>query len=161
MIPGKPPLTDDVDFERRQRFFQRFGWVFIIAFVVAAACGVFGSGAYSSRTKTGRNFWIQYDRVLHRQAPENIRIHVSKAEADQPLTVRINTGFIEKISIEKIIPEPSTSQLTEDGVLWSFSMKGSGSADVHLTLQPKTPGSVRTVMEIDGEPISLQQIILP
>lgn len=159
---GDNPLAVDPVFERRHKMFQRVGWAFLLLFLAAALAGLLGGGGLSTRTKSSGNYALTYDRVLQRQAPAELRIDVRAHPQAGVLQVILNAGYLDRVSIERITPEPKATELAAGGVMWSFPAEaGPASSFIYFEIQPKRPGSVAAELQVGKQTFVFKQLVLP
>lgn len=158
----KPPLTDDIDFQRWQSRFQRIGWSLLLLFLIATFLGFTGSGPFASQRLGGQNFAIECQRVAHRQAPTELRVHFLQIPPGASVTVHVNQDYLDSVSVESISPEPSRQDITAHGQSWTVSIgEGDRSGQLRFEFRPSRPGLAQGAVTVDTETLRFQQLILP
>lgn len=135
-------IDEDVDFQRREWFWQRVGFGLLAVFVLAAALGVTGAGGVLSGGEisdpSGR-LRIEYQRMVRRGAASEVRLHLQN---DPPGFVQfwIASPYLEFVNIESIEPEPETITVESDRHVYTVR---AGSSGVSVSLQTKHAQSGR------------------
>ncbi|HJR61460.1 MAG TPA: hypothetical protein VJ813_18765 [Vicinamibacterales bacterium] len=141
-------LDENRDFQQKEWHFQRAGWCVLMAFVVAAALGLFGSGPLShARTaEPGAPLWVEYDRFVRLGKTSRLVIHVT-APAGR-LQLRMNRTFFEVNRIQHVTPEPSAMEIGAADVDLRFDTQAGGPFTVILDVEPlrggRLPASITT-----------------
>ncbi len=161
-LEGVPPGSDDLPFQLRQVAYQRVGWTLVFLFLLAAVLGVFGSGLYSSRTEVGRTFGVQYERVLRQDTPGGLTIRLFQMTKENAIQLSVNAAYLSRVTVERITPAPSKSEITETGTTWTIDVSPeSARGELYLTLKPDQPGAIDLQLRLGSETLSLKQFILP
>jgi hypothetical protein len=163
MASDEIQLKDDPNFQRREWAVQRIASWLIVAFVVAAALGFFGSGGIFSHGRANADdgkLWIDYERFVRAGASARLKIHSAAGIQDlQHHEVRLNRGFFDAIRTERILPEPRETLIGSDKVTFRFTAEAWRSgASLILDYQPQTPGRQVIAVQVDqAPPVSFTQ----
>ena len=156
-------LEEDLDFQRREWAVQRVAGLLVVAFVVAAALGFFGSGGMFSRGRASDeqgDLLIEYERFVRAGAPARLEIHsVAGMQDAQHHEVELNRGFFDAIRTEQILPEPQETLIGSDKVRFRFAAEAwrSGGSLI-LDYQPLNPGRQVIEVQVDqAAPVSFTQ----
>jgi hypothetical protein len=132
-------MAESTVFMRRNWQVQRAGWGLMTLAVLLGLAGLFGQGPLSSRVAGVPGVTLQYHRVVRLQATESLEFLL---EARQPgeVALEIDSGFLSRAKIERIIPEPREISISPEGQRWSFSAAEPGPVAVRLLFVPRKPG---------------------
>ena len=137
---------------------QRVGVIFIFAFVLSAAAGLFGDGVASKKSISGDNAAVESQRFYRFQADMPLKIRVTNVPS-QGTTVTFPNDYLQKFQVESVLPE-SKGNIFNNGEV-SYSFEGSGSMDITFYLSPETQGTVDGEITINGEHFLLRHFIYP
>jgi hypothetical protein len=156
-LPGSPAVTrreleieEDLAFQRRQWRFERMGALALLLFLVAAALGLFGPGAFATGrvVAAGRALELEYPRFARMQTPLRLRVSVRPAElAGGELRVWLSSEYLERVTLAHVTPEPLRTELDADGVTYVFAWGGAHGTGVTgalgFELEAGGPGRIR------------------
>lgn len=99
-----PPGTNVVDFHRKQFTAEQIGWALMALVLLWALVGGFGDGCVSQRQSFSANYnsTLQYDTFGRRDAPMQLRLHLSPRE---DFALHLNREFFEGVKLERITPD--------------------------------------------------------
>lgn len=124
MAKERLDLEQDLRFQRREWRLQRVGWFLWIALLAAGLAGLIGPGPLSSHyvaTSDGR-LAAEYDQFVHRHYPTEIRLTLQpEGREDESLRLQVSQTLLERIRISRIEPQPTSAELTADGVWYEFA----------------------------------------
>ena len=141
-------IAEDTGFHRRQGRFERIGATVLVLVLVAAALGLFGPGLFN-RTRVATHdgaLGIEFPRFARMQAPVHLSLEVRPAPSSDRREARVwlSADYLERIDLERITPEPESSELGSDGTTLVFACDGgSGPLSIALDLRARVPGSTR------------------
>ena len=147
-----PPRDRDLGLYEDPRFFQRewraqrVGWGVLAVLVVAALLGVFGRGPLAHAGAGEGPLSMKFDRFLRHGAPSDLEIEVAAGSADAEGRVRLwfDRRYLEKVRVEKVIPEPEWMEAAAERVTYVFRASS-----------PKDP--IHVVLELNPDRIGLQR----
>lgn len=122
-------LYEDVDFQRRQWRWQRFGWVLMCLFAAAGLLGYFGDGPYSAgvASSTDGALRLDYERFARRDAVSRLRVTLApQALVDGHVELRVGNDYLRNVQIHAITPEPEQSIAGAEDVAYRFAGAASG-----------------------------------
>jgi hypothetical protein len=122
---GDLSLIQDPEFQRRMWTVQRVAWAVMALTVGAAVAGLFGAGLFSQTTAgdPGAPMQIRYSRFARLLAPEELRVRVNAGASASPFVrVWLSRGYLDQIQLERIIPEPESSEAGADRVVFLFRL---------------------------------------
>jgi hypothetical protein len=85
------------------------------------------------------------------------------AAVDGEIPIWLNRAFLDKVNIERIVPEPVEMKTAPDRVFYHFSVANPDQpAEITFHLEPAEPGLAQGQLGIvDAETISFDQFIFP
>ncbi|HEY1025919.1 MAG TPA: hypothetical protein VGE26_12185 [Sphingobacteriaceae bacterium] len=151
--------TDSVEkefrFQKMEWLVLRAGWCLMAAFLIFGLLGFFGSGTVSRKTAENNAAVIEYERYLRNLLLSEIKIYSKKPLPDS--SVYISSDYLNKVRIDKVVPEPASSELQNDRLKLKFN---SNEGDpIVLYVVPTGLGSQDLEIEIRGEKQKLHQYI--
>jgi hypothetical protein len=161
---GSLEIDQDLEFERRQWALQRAGWIVIGLVVLLALTGLLGGGPFSHAEAASGPLTLQYDRFIRERAPSELQLDVDPgAASDSELVLSLNQGFLEKVDVERIVPEPTEMETAADRIVYRFVIPDPEQpATIVFHLDPTEPGQAEgRVGLVDGEEIPFAQFIYP
>jgi hypothetical protein len=166
MSADRLELEQDAVFQRREWRIQRVGWVAWAAIVIAALAGLLGPGLFSGReaaSPDGR-LAVKYDRFVHHHHPTPLEITLRpESEEDDQLRLRLSQPLLDRIQVQRIEPEPVSSELTTDGAWYVFRFQpGAASAKVHFHVEFERMGAGAGELQMVGsEPVAIEYFVYP
>jgi hypothetical protein len=157
-------VGEDLPFQQRWWSFQR---KVAIAFVVTIALdllGVFGRRplAHAHATLSQGAAEVKYDRVERAGTPSILSIAFQQpAVRDGKVELWVDGALTKDLGTQRVIPQPATSALEEDGVRYVFPVVGLPGS-IQFALQPAHPGVYALRMRIDYRPVeTLHMVVMP
>jgi hypothetical protein len=164
---GSIEISEDLDFQRRSWIVQRVGWGVMLAISLSGLFGVFGDGPLASADAgtESSGLRIEYERFVRQEAPGALIANVGAASVRPDSTVQIwlDRKWLEKMEVKEVTPEPYSSRLEPDRVLYTFGVNPT-SMPVRITwyLQTHALGRSSGRIGISGGPtISYSQFAYP
>lgn len=163
------PLTvrdmDDIEFQRKEWIVERVGWVALLAFLVAAATGIFGIGPVSETSAEADDgtMEVHYERFLRNvgTATMTVSIRPSAVEAGKA-RLYISRDLLAGWRMQNVSPAPSTESSSEQWLIYEFDVLGDTPPQVEFLYRGDGfgphGGAVRAG---DGAPVHVSQFIYP
>jgi hypothetical protein len=138
-------------------------WTGMTLFMLAGLAGVFGRGVLSKATASaGSALVVKYERLLHFRTPADIEITWTPPRTG---TVQLNMqgDCFKKARVQRVIPQPISSEPLYDGSVYSFPRTTLGSPmSIRISQEPGAVGPVTCELRAEGvPPVRLSQFILP
>ena len=137
---------------------QRVGWGVMALVLLAGLLGLFGTGPLSrTRSDPLAPLWAEYDRFGRRAGSEEIRVYLKPVgdRADHA-TFWVDRRFLDSVQVERIAPEPATSRLDGDRVIFEFDRRPPASASrteaVSIRYRPESWGVLPVRLGVEGRP---------
>lgn len=159
-------LDDDMEFQHRQWFWQRLGWIVITLLLLAAVLGFFGSGLLD-RTEAGERgskFWLEYNRFGRLKAETSeLQIHLGAgASTGGKARVRFSRDYMEGIEVMGMTPQPESIEAAPDYYTYVFNVPDGQQATIVINLEPERAGRLKGQVGLEGGPsVDFSQIIYP
>jgi hypothetical protein len=122
---GELELDQDMTFHWREWRVQRIAWIVWALILLASLVGLFGHGPLSrgNIAAPGGDFSITYERIDRYRAPSHLTITLG-AGAVQEGRVRLtlNREFLDRLEIERVVPEPESVEASGANVLYTFQV---------------------------------------
>jgi hypothetical protein len=98
------------------------GWALWGLVIAAALAGLLGNGPLSSTiiASPDDSIRVRYHRFVHVQQPLNKEITIRNETTAGEVMVKLFDKFLHQIEIHRIQPEPSRTEIAEDGVIFMF-----------------------------------------
>lgn len=165
-MTADPPVAQDPEFERRIAAWQRVGWWGMVAVVVAAAFGLFGTGLLNgvSRDAPSADLTVRYPRFWRQESPMVLTLVMRGAALRSgEAEFRISEGYLEDVRIASILPAPIREESSAEGVAFTIGVAPDASeARVQVQLQAESYGVLEGEIETrTGGTVRLKQFIHP
>src|SRR5699024_9285199 len=148
-------------FQRREWRAQRIGWALLVAFVLAGLLGVLGTGPLSWATAGTGPVTVRYDRVIHHEADETIRLTFApQAVRAGTVTVEVTGPWTSAMDISDIHPQPSGATVIPGGVTWEFDAER-GDLEVSLGYRAGAYGLRSGEVAVGHTTVEFAQLVLP
>lgn len=130
---GDVEVGSDLVFEQRWWGIQKTAWGTMVLLVLAGLAGVFGRGPLSKATAQaqgeGAPLRIQYERFPRFKTPTALEVYVDQpAIASCQARVRLSGQMMNALRIQRVIPEPISTEPLPDGAIFTFQMSPSSDA---------------------------------
>ena len=143
--PRTLDIEEDLNFQRKEWFWQRIGVALLLLFVAGALLGLTGMGGPLSHGQAGEPgdaIHVEYERVVRRGAIATITLHLRNTPRDVQFWV--SAPYFDEVRLESMAPQPEL--VSVEGERYIYTVR-TGSQDVTVTLQVEH----ETVGRIDGE----------
>lgn len=145
-------VGSDMEFQHKWWRFTRVLWIVFTIVVIADLLGCFGRGLLANaRLKASDGSMnVQYERIERFSTPSILHINFGPASIhDGKIQLWISRSFVKPLGMQRVIPQPWTSVVGEDGITYTFPAKP-GAATVDLALEPAAPGVYQMAMRVPG-----------
>jgi hypothetical protein len=157
---GDLELGQDLDYQRREWAFERAGWVVMALIVVAALLGLFGDGPLSRTTTGNEPLRLEYNRFVHRNAPERLRVSV--AAAGDEVRLWVSRGYLEQVELREVSPRPDRVEPAGDRDEFVFRVARPGRPfTVIFRVEPEALGSVAGRVGVGDDAVDFRQFVYP
>jgi hypothetical protein len=142
-------IHEDEPLEQRTWTIERIAWVVMVALLVAASLGLFGSGPLSKRTIESENgaISIAYERVARMRAASEIEIRIRESAFPVALdrgTPRMDIAFDrhywDDLQVTRIVPEPVNMVARGSALVCTFPRFRGHELLVTFQTEPKRMG---------------------
>jgi hypothetical protein len=160
-VHGDTQIEEDPAFERRSWIAERIGWALMALFILLGLLGFFGSGPASSRSAgSPGTLRLEYERFVRNEAPTSLRVN-TKPENGVGRVI-VGREYLDRVKIEKIVPEPARVVSMNGFVIYEFAVKGDGAVSVKFDLVTRALGELPgTVASDDVNRVSFRQFVYP
>jgi hypothetical protein len=163
---GDLDLNQDLDHEGRESRAQSIGWAIVALVLGSALAGLFGDGPLSSRMagQQESGLRIEYERFERRHSESRLQVHLDPTTArDGMVRLWISRGFLDRVSVDRIEPEPRDRILASDRVVYTFPMSSRPDASgVTLLFSADKVGPLRARLGLEhGPELHLWQFVYP
>lgn len=132
--------------------------------ILAAAAGFFGQGLLSG-TSVGQDqqLKIEYERFLHYLSPTSLMFRIRATDSEQrDLRIRINSDFVQAMTLEKVVPEPTRVEAGDKWLSYNFAVNIPGEVIIKFDLTPQQIGLVSAKVSVgSAQPLSFWQFVYP
>ena len=150
-------IQEHLDAHKTGFIVQKFGIVFIIGLVVAAALGVFGDGILSKRSDAKGDILLEYERFYRHEARMELSFVMVNVANDAEIS--FPNQYLKDVRVESIIPEPNSTRIDRDKVHYSF--EGKGNMRITFYMVPRKVGTLNGSIDMNGHSFSLSHFIFP
>ena len=154
-------INEGLNFQRRQWTLQRVGWVTALVLIVLACLGLFGEGPIGNVMVSSGNVRLEFDRFgrLGRETRLNFQTDLTKGKSQHRLW--LSRRYLERVRIERIEPEPDSSQIEADRIAYYFRTV-SKSLNVSFIVRPEAAGRLLGIAGSQDAPtVPFEQFIYP
>ena len=155
----------DETFESRWLRAEQAGRVIMVAFVAASVAGLFGRGPYSHRTErlADSALAVDFEPIARSQTGTQVTFHLKNATDAPTLNLFIGTNVVEPMGLQRILPQPVSTQAVQDGLLLTVAVPpGTHDATLRLMLQPVGVGPNEFVARLQGhDALHWTQLVVP
>jgi hypothetical protein len=155
-------LEIDEDFPHQQRAWRtkRVIWVMMGLIILGGLLGFFGAGPMSNKTVSAPDgISVEFERWVRHTSSTHFNVQVPAGEGDVELS--LNQDFLEKISIERIEPEPREMRLSGDRHTWIFSRTPEASR-ISVSYEPEGFGTITARIDAKSAGVvEFKQFIFP
>jgi len=159
---GRMPIEEKLDrqlkFHRIEWRIQRIGWIVLTIFLVLAFAGLFGGGPLSHARAANAAGRIEYEHFVRSGTPTDLI--VTPTAVAGVTRVEIPSDYMEAFRVESITPEPTTTRMTGQHLVYEFAAVASG-ASISFHMTPERLWRHRAVVRIDGAPLDIWQLTYP
>jgi hypothetical protein len=150
--PRTLEIDEDLQFQRKEWFFQRLGIVFLFLFVLAALLGFTGMGGPMSRGEAGERggaIHVEYQRFVRRGTMAAVKLHLRATPGD--VRFWVGAPYFEGVRIESVAPTPELVSV-ETGRHVYLIRSGSPDISVTLEVEHEAVGPVQAEVGVVGGP---------
>jgi hypothetical protein len=165
--PRAPDIQLDTDmrFQRREWGVQRVGWVVMVGILVLAVLGFLGGPGLMSAThwgEQGSGIRVEGRRVERHHRPTELDVRIAeKAIKEGRVELWVDSEFLEKMQVERIVPEPVEMRREGTRAVMVLALKGSDPL-VRFHMEPEGVGKAFGRMGIvGGDEVEVRQWVLP
>jgi hypothetical protein len=164
-IGNELAVGEDLEFQHRWWSFEQAVWWFFTALLLLDIAGVFGRGplAHAHAQTADGTMKIDYERVERYQTPSILTIHFgANAIRDGKIQLWVSENLIKPLGSQRIIPQPESSVLAGDGILYSWASTSKANS-ASFALEPASAGSQTFTLRMPatGDEIRRRVIIMP
>lgn len=161
---GSLEIAQDFAFQRREWIVQRVLWWVVVAILVAGVVGLLGTGPLSHAEAASGPLSLDYERFVRKRAPTQLDVRVApEAAVEAEIALWLDADYLEKVDVERIMPEPVVMAAAPDRVIYRFVLADAeqpGRVTFHL--QPAEPGAVDGRLGlVDGDSVTFDQFVYP
>ncbi|MBF8781909.1 hypothetical protein [Pseudomonas fulva] len=134
--PGRYPIEEDLDRQRRVWRFERIGWYVLLLIVLVSLAGLFGNGPLSQRSVTSSDGRIQveYARFVRNGASQQLSIRV-QGKPDAEVKLLLDGSMFRALPVETLQPQPLQSVSQGRALLLHLGTDAEGIATLYLGLR--------------------------
>jgi hypothetical protein len=163
-VENEVSVGEDLEFQRRWWRFEKAAWLVLVIVLIADALGAFGRGwlADTERVTSDGTLRVRYERIERTGTASNMVIQFGpSALHDQKVRLFSSNTMVKELGAQRIIPQPTASEIGPGGITYTFSATGSPST-ASIALQPAFPGIHHIQLQVPGsEAIRATIVVLP
>jgi hypothetical protein len=153
--PNRPPNRPELEIDHdeglleRSAALQHAAWLGMLAVVLAAALGVFGSGPLSRASGQAAGLSLDYERFERCQRTGVLTVSLAPTGAAEAM-VAIDRGWLDHVRIESVSPEPRGASMEPDRAVWHFASSASAPTVATFHYVAERAGPVSGSIARDG-----------
>jgi hypothetical protein len=156
-------VEQDLQFQHLEWRIEQIGKILVGLFLIAALCGVFGSG-YLSRARAASpsaSLIVDYDRFTRREGPSDVVVEAS-GQPHSELGIWFSETLVRQIKVEQITPEQVSTESSPSRTKYIFRTGIDGKTRVRFHVQPKNAGKMNCHIGVDGgEDVTFWSFVYP
>ena len=155
-------VADDRAWQERFWTVQRVGWLVMALFILAALFGATGKGGpLASASAATPDGTLEYPRITRWQSAEDVIVRLPDSAAGD-IELLVSPEFAEVYSVDSIVPQPSQSEATSEGHLFTFAATGKGPKEIILHVTAGKPAFGQPVDVRIGQSVArIRVTVLP
>ena len=154
-------IDEDLNFQKREWFFQRVGIGILFLFVLAALLGFTGKGGPVSHGEAGERggpVFVEFERFVRSSTTSTLTLHLRAAPGD--VRVFVSAPYFEHVRIENVVPEPELVTIEAARHVYLIRM-GSSEAIVTMQVDHESYGTLEAEIGlVDGPSVRFTQLAL-
>lgn len=156
-------IEEDLQHQILEWKIERVGWVIWALVLLAGLAGLLGGGPLTESIAGDRTsaLWVEYQRFERYQAPTKMVVHVKSP--DPQIRLWINYGFVTKVDLTHIDPEPERSEVGANRYTFPANITDKNQ-DVVLTVyfRANEYGMMHTELGLENGPsVRFSQLVYP
>ena len=127
-INGEVAVGEDLRFQRKWWMVERIVWILFLLIIIADLLGAFGREwlAKAHTIAPDKSLEIAYESVERFHAPSILTIKASPtAVQNGMLQLWVSQSIVKSLGKERVIPQPQSSAIGDQGILYTFPASGS------------------------------------
>lgn len=149
-------IDEQLDLQEKGWVIQRFGWIMIIAVMIAGALGLFGNGLISNKTSSSGNIKAEFERFFRYETEMRVLVESS----DHISSISFPQQYLKDFRIIHFVPEPVNNNTVGHEVRYNFLAGQNKIVSVYLI--PQGFGSVKGSMNVNETTVlNLDHFIFP
>ncbi|WP_263418867.1 hypothetical protein [Terriglobus albidus] len=159
-------LGYDRDFEKQWWRIEVGLWSFLTVILLLGVMGLLGRGPMAHKTIGSADgaLTVDFQRITRYKTPEAMTIRLDpKLYRNGRAYVWLNRAIVERMGLQRIIPQPALSIPGEDGIGYLFPISDPAKPTlIYLAKEPAAPGLYEEEVKTDPEhDIFMRALILP
>lgn len=158
------PVKENMPWQRLEWHIQRFGFLLLLAGVLAGAAGLFSKGWLSNQsvTSTDNRLSVDYERFGRRESNMDMTLHVRQLRGDY-YEIKLGGPQLDDIQLQTLQPQPDDAWSTADSLVLRWHRRADQQdATLWIGLQPQDFGRYHlTVTLDDASHVQFSQFIYP
>lgn len=134
-------INEDMEYQWREWRVHRVAWGVFALILLASLVGLFGQGplSHASVGDPGSALVLSFERIDRYRAPSELEVMLGSNVAQEGVVrLSLNHEFLERVQIDRILPEPESVETGPDAVTYTFRITA-----------PDRPSQVRFDYEYD------------
>lgn len=158
-------IEEDLTVQRRIWRFERVGWTGLALFVGVGLLGLFGGGPLSRGEVDASSgaLTLRYERFIHNDTQTTLELRATAVQSHGPGWISVSADYANKVRIERVMPEPERTVVTDKAVRFGFDPEQAGERGaVTIVLTPLRAGVLRAEIGVaSGLRVSFTQLVYP
>jgi hypothetical protein len=161
---GSLDIDQDLIFERREWAVQRIGWIIFLLILLAGLAGALGPGVFSHAEASSGPLTVAHERFVRKGTPSELRVRLDPgAGGNDEVTIWLSQAYLDKIEIERVLPDPVEMAASGDRVFFRFAVENAlEPSEIIFGIMPSEPGMTHGQAGlIDGPTVAIDQFFYP
>ena len=148
-MAGELELNEEHEHHRRAERVRFVGRALMALVVIAALAGAFGGGPGSKGEIESAGAQLKFDRLARYNSPGKFKLRIPPGS--QEIKLSVNNALLDRITIERIDPEPKELELAPGKQIWSFPIfDTNGPVEITIDYRPDAFGKTQGQLAIEG-----------
>ena len=130
--------------------------------LAGAMAGIFGGGPLAHASTAAGSARLEFDRLVRHGVVTRLTLQLGPDQAvSRRVQVTLDWGYLEKVDLRDVIPEPVSTVSSPEGITWEFAADEAGSTIV-LEIEPRHSGRREGLLKVGANTtLGFRQFVYP
>jgi len=155
-------IGEDPKFHEVAWHIQRIGKIGMGLLLLAGCLGLLGGGGpFSEVTRHSGSLALRFDRAVRYATPTQMEV-TFRSSSDSEWTLHMDRGFLQRVRIDHMLPEPRAVEMTAHAYVFTFSgQTPAGGSSLRISYTPHAAGELAGWISTGENRITFRQWSLP